>query len=259
LHIAYLGYMRADKGFFFLLECLFALPEAVTRDMAITIAAPMGDPWPVERLKGLAHKFRAVTLYNGYTHATLDKVLEGVTLGVIPVIWEDNLPQVAIEMAVRGIPLLTSDRGGAQEIAANPAFVFKANSVRAFCQKITDVATGRLALQSYWDNPLRVFSMADHVEDLMRYYRPIPTAGEIYTPTSAVGRARAPASASVVLQGGLIEHPSHQAVSTGAGIRGGRAVESAACIGRWLYARVPPRRDRRRPGVPATHNHLRNR
>jgi hypothetical protein len=49
----------------------------------------------------MAHRFRAITLHDGYTHAGLDRVLEGVQLGIVPPIWEDNLPQVAIEMVSR--------------------------------------------------------------------------------------------------------------------------------------------------------------
>ena len=97
--MAYLGYMRQDKGFFFLLESLFSIPDAMAARMSVTIAAPIREAAPIERLRGLAHRFRAVRVFDGYTHATLDKVLEGVNLGLVPVLWEDNLPQVAIEMA----------------------------------------------------------------------------------------------------------------------------------------------------------------
>ena len=48
------------------------------------------------------------------------------TSGVVPVLWHDNLPQVAIEMHARHIPLLTSDMGGAQELGNCPEMVFAA-------------------------------------------------------------------------------------------------------------------------------------
>ena len=170
LHIAYLGYMRAGKGFFFL-DSLFSIPDHLARDISITIAAPFRGDEVVNRLKGVVHRFRNIILHRGYTHATLDKVLAGVNLGVVPVLWEDNLPQVAIEIVSRGIPILTSDRGGAQEIAGNPEFVFEAGSTRAFCAKVEEIATGRLPLARFWRHSSRIFSMDAHVDDLLSYYR----------------------------------------------------------------------------------------
>lgn len=169
-HIAFLGYMRADKGFYFLLGCLEALPDRVAARTSVTVAAPIIDAGAVERLKAMAHRFRAITLHDGYTQRTLDKVLAGVNLGVVPVLWEDNLPQVAIEMVARGIPILTSSRGGAREIADNDAFTFTAGSESDFCRRLDAVASGRLPLARFWDNEPRILSMDDHLADLLTHY-----------------------------------------------------------------------------------------
>jgi glycosyltransferase involved in cell wall biosynthesis len=172
LHLGYLGYMRQDKGFYFLLEALETLPVSLAGRLSVTIAARIWDQGAVHRLRSIAHRFRAITLYDGYTHATLDQVLEGVNLGIVPPLWEDNLPQVAIEMAARGIPLLTSDRGGAQEIAGQPDFSFTAGSAHAFHRRLHDIATGRLPLARFWDRPARLLSMEEHLVDLMTHYAP---------------------------------------------------------------------------------------
>jgi glycosyltransferase involved in cell wall biosynthesis len=179
LHIAYLGYMRVDKGFYFLLESLFSIPDHVARNMSVTIAAPLHDWGAVSRLKGVAHRFHEITVHDGYTHATLDDVLAGVNLGIVPVLWEDNLPQVAIEMVSRGIPILTSDRGGAQEIADNPNFTFKAGSARSLCSKLEEIATGDLPLSNFWTRGPRIISIEDHVDDLLSYYRGDPSPAHI--------------------------------------------------------------------------------
>ncbi|MDP8908163.1 MAG: glycosyltransferase, partial [Chloroflexota bacterium] len=176
LHIAYLGYMRADKGFYFLLDSLNSLPESWARRLAVTIAAPAHDQGAVERLRSMAHRFAALTLHDGYTHATLDCVLEGVHLGIVPPLWEDALPQVAIEMVARGIPILTSDRGGAREIAPGPAreaFTFAAGSTESFQQRLHCIMTGQVSLARFWDGPIRLLSMEDHLQELMaHYYQP---------------------------------------------------------------------------------------
>jgi glycosyltransferase involved in cell wall biosynthesis len=118
----------------------------------------------------MAYKYRNIRIIDGYTHKTLDAVLEGVNLGVVPVLWEDNLPQVAIEMAARGITLLTSDRGGAQEIGNNPEFVFKAGSKRDFCVKLQRLISGEVSLGAFWSGPTTIRSMAEHTAELMCYY-----------------------------------------------------------------------------------------
>ena len=109
-------------------------------------------------------------IHDGYTHETLDRVLASVNLGVVPVLWEDNLPQVAIEMVARGIPILTSDRGGAQEIARNPAFVFRAGRHTSFASKLEEIGSGRLPLARFWDHEPRLVTMDGHVDHLLRCY-----------------------------------------------------------------------------------------
>lgn len=170
LHLGYLGYMRADKGFYFFLAVLEALPEYWAEETSVTIAAPIADGHAVERLRAIAHRFRSIIIYNGYTHASLDRVLDGVNLGVVPPLWEDNLPQVAMEMVSRGIPILTSDRGGAQEIAGQPDFTFRAGDWQDFILRLRAIATGRVPLARFWETPPRLLSMEEHVAELETLY-----------------------------------------------------------------------------------------
>jgi glycosyltransferase involved in cell wall biosynthesis len=176
LHLGYIGYMTRDKGFYFLLECLERMPAALATQVSVTIAARNTDADAHARVEALGARFRAVRYFDGYTHANLDQVLDGVNLGVIPVLWEDNLPQTSIELVSRGIPVLTSDRGGAQEIAHNPPFIFAAGDHDAFIERCRLVAAGEVPLAAFWTGDMRIFSMAEHLADLARYYRPEPAA-----------------------------------------------------------------------------------
>ena len=49
---------------------------------------------------------------NGYAKSEQGRLLGEIDLGVIPSLWEDNLPQVAIEYIASGIPIVASDAGG---------------------------------------------------------------------------------------------------------------------------------------------------
>jgi len=91
----------------------------------------------------------------------------------VPVLWEDNLPQVSIELVCRGIPVLTSDRGGAREIASNKLFVFKSGSTESFISKLSAIVDGKIHLSDFWAQPMRIYSMEHHLAELMSHYAPI--------------------------------------------------------------------------------------
>ena len=172
LHLGYIGYMTRDKGFHFLIDCLERMPDAVAAGIAVTIAARNADVQAHARMLAAGKRFAAFRYFDGFTHATLDQVLDGVNLGLIPVLWEDNLPQTAIELVSRGIPILTSDRGGAQEIAHDPLFTFRAGDGEALIDRLARIARHDIPLGAFWAGDIRIFSMDEHVEDLMRHYAP---------------------------------------------------------------------------------------
>ncbi|MCC6002094.1 MAG: glycosyltransferase [Pararhodobacter sp.] len=171
LHLAYLGYMRADKGFPFLLDALSALPAPVLARLRLTIAARTGAAGLMARLQALAPRLASFQHLDGYTHDTLDKVLDGVALGVVPVMWEDNLPQVAIEMHARHIPLMTSDLGGAQELGRCPALVFRAGDRGDFARVVESILRGAVVPGDYWQQAMAPVTMQAHLAQLLPIYR----------------------------------------------------------------------------------------
>ena len=168
--IAYLGYMRHDKGFFFLLDTLEATPAKIAAKINIVICSRLINQHCMERITALSDRFASVLFANGYAHNELDELLGEVDLGVIPVLWEDNLPQVAIEMHARHIPLLTSDLGGAQELGNTPEFIFKSGDSADFIQKIETMLNGEVWLEEYWKNAMAPYSMEDHLNELRDVY-----------------------------------------------------------------------------------------
>lgn len=171
LVLCYLGYMRRDKGFYFLIEALENLPRAYAGRIRLVVAAGRASEWAMDRLKQLALRCDDVLHADGYTHAQLDTILSGVTLGVVPVLWEDNLPQVALEMYCRGIPLLCSDRGGAKELGGCPDFTFRAGDVAALNAKLIEILEGRLAVDAFWADSMQPMTLSEHAEQLRGFYR----------------------------------------------------------------------------------------
>ena len=169
--LAYLGYMRRDKGFHFLMRALRALPQPIARRVRLTVAARTGDAEAMAPLDALRPHLAELRHVNGYSHSDLRGLLADVDLGVIPVVWEDNLPQVAIEMHARHIPLLTSDRGGAQELGRNPDFVFRADSIEHFHRVLGKVLDGSLLPADYWAHAVAPTTLPDHIAALLALYR----------------------------------------------------------------------------------------
>ncbi|KAF0674597.1 glycosyltransferase [Profundibacterium mesophilum] len=170
LHLGYLGYMRRDKGFFFLLDALEAMPAEMAARIRLTVAA-RGAAADVARLSRLAPRLAQLVHLDGYGHDNLDAILSDVDVGLVPVQWEDNLPQVAIEMHARHIPLLTSDLGGAQELGNTPSMVFRAGDAASFAARIAALLEGGIDIDAYWRNAMAPVGMEAHLQELLALYR----------------------------------------------------------------------------------------
>ncbi len=130
----------------------------------------MSDAGTMARLAALRARMAGVTHLDAYSHDGLDALLAGVDVGVVPVLWHDNLPQVAIEMHARHIPLLTSDMGGAQELGNCPEMVFAAGDIGAFHARIEALLAGRIDMDRYWENARAPVTMAEHMAALGDHY-----------------------------------------------------------------------------------------
>ncbi|MGR3624629.1 glycosyltransferase [Pseudophaeobacter sp.] len=172
LSIGYLGYMRRDKGFFFLLEALQSLPAPLAKRIRLVVAAGRGDAQTMAQLSQLGQNLAGLDYHDGYSHDDLPQILSQIDLGVIPVLWYDNLPQVAIEMHANHIPLLTSDLGGAQELSNCPEMVFKAGDIDSFQARLQALLAGEIDMGAYWAGARVPTSMADHLTALMQVYTP---------------------------------------------------------------------------------------
>ena len=170
LRLTYLGYMRRDKGFGFLLDALSDLPPQHLTRVHLCIAARRGDSDVIAAMTRLTPTLAGLDWHDGYDHGDLDQILAKTDFGLVPPLWEDNLPQTALEMHSRHIPLITSDRGGAQELGNCPALTFAAGDKAAFCALIVRVLEGAVPMTEYWTHARAPISMADHVQDLLKQY-----------------------------------------------------------------------------------------
>ena len=166
--LVYLGYRRKEKGFYFFIDALNMLSREDRNKIRIIIAA-RGDMSTDELI---AHKedFYGFKSLNGYERNELEEILAMADFGVVPVLWEDNLPQIAIEMASKGVPYICTDRGGARELTRSSKFVLSTDKVTEFSNKISYFANCPEELGDFYDGYAGLTTMAQNLEQLLRVY-----------------------------------------------------------------------------------------
>ena len=177
LRLAFLGYTRPDKGFQFLVKAIQAMPERMRGRLSLKVAARISDPAAVAALETMRSRLAALTIQNGYDQGDLAGLLSDVDLGLVLPQWDDALPQVAIEFVCHGVPVLVSDRGGQQELAAYPAFIYSAESVTAFWERLERLCDHRDELERFWTLQRPLNTNADHAQALLRVYEEVLTEG----------------------------------------------------------------------------------
>lgn len=172
--IAYMGYFDKMKGYDFLINALENLPEEIAKKIKFVCYAKIKEPSDnekIERLQKLENKLYSVEYHNGYNHKELAGILSNINLGIIPVVWEDNLPQVAIEYVAHGVPVLSSDLGGAHELSKCDKFIFKSGDTQDFIEKLTQIIENKQLLNEFFNESLKLVTMEEHIKQLLEYYK----------------------------------------------------------------------------------------
>ena len=169
--ILYMGYASVAKGFYFVMDAFEDMAikyKSLCKYISLRFASKIGDSSLFPRIEALKKYYHLVEVYPGYTHSDFPVIMNNVNLGIVPPLWEDNLPQVAIEMIANGIPVMTSCNGGAQELNSHPCFRFKNQS--DFEANIYNMINNRSILSSYWQYSNKLTTMENHVKQLAKIY-----------------------------------------------------------------------------------------
>ena len=173
LKLAFLGVaIVKNKGLDFLIGALEQCPDALLSKLHLVLAAK----WVYqksgnrERLSALGDRLSGLTIKDGYSHGELGELLADVDLGVVPNLWEDCYPQVAVEFVCNGIPIIISNLGGAKEISSNPDFEFDVGTHAGLIKLIDKFANDKQKLLSFWNKEPAIFSMDAHIDELLEYY-----------------------------------------------------------------------------------------
>lgn len=174
--ILYMGYSGIDKGFFSFLNALETMSGDVCKNVVVKVASKMTLEQQ-NRLATLKDRYKNIMVFNGYSCEDFSEIMRNVNLGVVPPLWEDNFPQVAIEMVANGIPVITSMNGGAHELNSNEDFRFE--NPDDLSGKIENIFKNRNLLDEYWDTVMQLTTMQMHVDNLMLLYQMVCNVDQI--------------------------------------------------------------------------------
>ena len=161
-----MGYAAVEKGFFDYLASVERIPEEEAKDINLVFASKIYNNDTINRIEALKLKFHNVKIFDGYKHADFPVIFDQVNMGICPPLWEDNLPQVAIEMIANGIPVLTSKNGGAQELNNHPDFKYDDHLEI----NILHIMHNRNLLDSYWSYASILTTMEKHISNLKKIW-----------------------------------------------------------------------------------------
>lgn len=167
--LLYMGYARRVKGFDFFIKALKDLPDEYASKMILRIASHLDSDYE-KIVDGIKGKFAGFEFYDGYSRDNQKEILTDVNLGVVPIMWEDNLPQVGIEQIASGVPILVSDRGGVSELCNNDNFVFHAGDTTDFLKKLVNIYKNRDLLKCFFYNSMKLVTRDEHYNKIKKIY-----------------------------------------------------------------------------------------
>ena len=170
LKIVFLGndLFYEEKGYPFLIEALKQMEESYASKIDLVLTVRNKD---YSLLTESLSNYHSLKIINGYTHSDLPNIFEGCDLSLVPVVWEDNLPQIAIESVAYGVPVLSSSAGGASELCEDDQFSFKAGDVEDFLNHIKFFVDNPQYIDKYWDKHSGLVTLRQHLSELIQIYQ----------------------------------------------------------------------------------------
>ena len=156
-----------EKGYAFLLDTLSKMDIKYASKIDLLLTVRQAEH---AEIYTMLKNFRSLNVVQGYTHDDLEWIFKGAHLSIVPVLWEDNLPQIAIESVAFGVPVLTSTAGGAKELCDSELFRFECADSDDMLKKIMHFVDYPEDLKEYWKHHHGLVTMKQHWEELSKVY-----------------------------------------------------------------------------------------
>jgi len=168
--------INEESGYYFMLDALESLSRIYASQIEVVFII---NQYEHEIIYRKLKNFRSVKIKQSYENDDLKSILKGCHLGIIPVMWEENPPQIAIEMVAYGVPVLSSSLSGVSELCKSELFIFKGGNSDDFLNKLVHFIETPEDLDEYWKYYTGIKTMSGHWKELAKYYNLQETASAI--------------------------------------------------------------------------------
>lgn len=156
-----------EKGYPFLLDTLSQMDVKYASKIDLVLTVKQAEH---AEIYTMLRNYRSVKVIQGYTHDDLPNIFKGCHLSLVPVLWEDNLPQISIESVAYGVPVLASSAGGASELSESELFRYECGNSKEMLEKIMHFVDYPEDLAEYWKHHHGLVTMPQHWKELSKVY-----------------------------------------------------------------------------------------
>lgn len=169
--LSFIGYNIPSKGLPFLIDALSGIDDPFYREHVDLLIVARLSPHRERQLAQLETRFRNVQVIASYARNQLVPLSQMIDLNIVPSIWWETFNQVTVELARLGVPSLVSDHVGAKQTLTRPGdFVFEAGNAEHFRAKLDRLVRNRVLRESFFEEELKMPSVAEHVDLLISHY-----------------------------------------------------------------------------------------
>ncbi|WP_172380556.1 glycosyltransferase family 4 protein [Vibrio sp. Vb339] len=162
LNISFVGRVMPEKGHWFLIETLKLMDKELLSHIQINI---YGDSPPLR--PELYDEFKSIVDHSELSdtvilHGHCKNVMEIIAncdLSLVPSLMKDPFPTTVLESMSLGIPVLTTNHGGAKEVVINEynGFLIEPNNTVVFSETLKEIIKGKYDLKEIGVNGRRQY------------------------------------------------------------------------------------------------------
>jgi glycosyltransferase involved in cell wall biosynthesis len=170
LTLGFMGSLAPHKGVHLLIEAV----RKVSGDIRLSIHGRTSDfPDYSKQLRDLAAGDERVEFHGPYLREALGTILSAMDVLVLPSLWYENTPFVALEAFAAGIPVVATDVGGLAEIVQDGVSgkLFRRGDVADLARCLQDLVDKPELLSRYRDGIPEVETLDTNVRGLEAMYR----------------------------------------------------------------------------------------
>jgi len=156
-----------ESGYRFFLDALESLSRIYASQIDVMFII---NQYEHETIYRKLKNFHSIKIKQINKNNDLKEILKGCHLGVVPVMWEENIPQITTEIIAYGVPILSSSLSSVSELCKSELFIFKGGNTDDFINKLVHFIEKPEDLDEYWKYHTGLNTMSEHWKEIVKYF-----------------------------------------------------------------------------------------